>query len=76
MLALPLLVAHAWGRRQRPRRADLTRRTVLRAGALGAGSLAVFAVIDAGTGVWTCPGSTAVRRGRTSGAPAIRTACR
>ena len=56
VLALPLLVVHVWGRRQRPRRADMTRRTVLRAGALGAGSLAVYTVIDAGTGALGLPG--------------------
>ena len=56
VLAVPLLIVHSWGRRQRLRRVDLTRRTVLRAGALGAGSLAVYAVIDAGAGVLGLPG--------------------
>jgi hypothetical protein len=39
----PLLLAHAWGRRQRPRRTDLSRRTLLKAGALAAGAAALWA---------------------------------
>jgi len=57
MLALPLLIAHAWGRRQRPRRADLSRRTLLRAGALGVGSLAAYGAVEAISGVLELPGS-------------------
>ena len=33
-----LLTVHAWGRRQRPRTTDLTRRSLLRTGALGLGA--------------------------------------
>ncbi len=40
---LPLLVVHAWGRRQRPRTGDLSRRSLLRAGALTAGAAALWA---------------------------------
>ena len=61
VLALPILVAHAWGRRQRPRRGDLSRRTLLRAGALGVGSLAAYAALDATTGLLGLPGGD--RRG-------------
>ena len=40
---VPLLVVHTWGKRQRPRRTDLSRRSLLRAGALGAGAAALWA---------------------------------
>ena len=40
----PLVVVHAWGRRQRPRRTDLSRRTLLKAGALAAGAASLWAV--------------------------------
>jgi hypothetical protein len=40
---LPLLVIHAWGAHQRPRATDLGRRSLLRAGGLGAGALALWA---------------------------------
>jgi DMSO/TMAO reductase YedYZ molybdopterin-dependent catalytic subunit len=56
VLALPLLAAHAWGRRQRPRRGDLSRRTVLRAGALGLGSLAAYGSIEAVSSLLGLPG--------------------
>jgi DMSO/TMAO reductase YedYZ molybdopterin-dependent catalytic subunit len=39
-----LLALHAWGRRQRPRRTDLTRRSLLRTGALGLGAAALWTV--------------------------------
>ena len=39
----PFLLLHAWGRRQRPRRTDLSRRTLLKAGALAAGAAALWA---------------------------------
>lgn len=61
VVALPLLVAHAWGRRQRPRRGDLSRRTVLRAGALGVGSLAAYGTVEAIASVLGLPGRN--RRG-------------
>jgi DMSO/TMAO reductase YedYZ molybdopterin-dependent catalytic subunit len=56
VLAVLLLVAHARGRRQRPRLADLSRRTVLRAGALGIGSLAVYGTVEAVGDVLGLPG--------------------
>jgi Oxidoreductase molybdopterin binding domain len=61
LLALPFLCAHAWGRRQRPHRTDMSRRTVLRAGALGVGSLAVYGALDEITGLTGLPGAD--RRG-------------
>jgi hypothetical protein len=39
---LPLLAVHAWGRRQRPRSADLSRRSLLRASALGLGAAGLW----------------------------------
>jgi hypothetical protein len=39
---LPLLAIHAWGKRQRPRATDLSRRSLLRAGGLGLGAAAVW----------------------------------
>jgi DMSO/TMAO reductase YedYZ molybdopterin-dependent catalytic subunit len=57
----PLLLMHAWGRRQRPRRADLSRRALLQAGVLSAGAAALWA---AGEGVLRLAGAPgADRRG-------------
>lgn len=39
---LPLLAVHAWGKRQRPRATDLSRRSLLRAGGLGLGAAALW----------------------------------
>jgi hypothetical protein len=44
--AAPLLLVHAWGRRQRPRRTDLSRRTVLQAGVLAAGAASLWAATE------------------------------
>lgn len=56
-----VLVAHVWGRRQRPRVADLDRRVLLRTGVLAAGSLALW---GAGETVWRATGTPgADRRG-------------
>lgn len=40
---LPLLALHAWGRRQRPHRTDLSRRSLIRAGSVGLGASALWA---------------------------------
>jgi len=48
LCAAPLLLFHAWGRRQRPHRTDLSRRTVLKAGALAVGAASLWAA-DEGT---------------------------
>jgi hypothetical protein len=55
----PLLVIHAWGRRQRPRRTDLSRRTLLRTGALAAGAVALWA---AGEGALRLTGAAGAHR--------------
>ena len=58
---VPLLLFHAWGRRQRPRRTDLSRRTLLKAGALAAGAASLWA---AGEGALRLTGAAgADRRG-------------
>jgi DMSO/TMAO reductase YedYZ molybdopterin-dependent catalytic subunit len=55
----PLLLIHAWGRRQRPRRADLSRRALLQAGTLAAGAAALWA---AGEGALRLTGAPGARR--------------
>src|SRR4051812_13327208 len=42
----PLLLVHSWGRRRRPRRTDLSRRTVLKAGVLAAGAASLWAATE------------------------------
>jgi hypothetical protein len=54
--AVPLLIAHARGRHQRLRRTDLSRRTVLRAGALGVGSLAAYGLVEGTSNLLGLPG--------------------
>jgi Oxidoreductase molybdopterin binding domain len=55
-IALPFLLIHVLRRRQRMRRSDLSRRTLLRAGALGVGSLAAYATLAASTSLLALPG--------------------
>jgi hypothetical protein len=55
-IALPFLLIHARGRRQRMRRSDVSRRTLLRAGAFGVGSLAAYATLTASTSLLVLPG--------------------
>jgi hypothetical protein len=59
--AAPLLVVHAWGRRQRPRRTDLSRRTLLKTGALAAGAAALWAAGQGALRLTGAPGAD--RRG-------------
>src|SRR5947209_3768214 len=56
---LPLLVGHAWGRRQRPRRTDLSRRVLLQSGGLALGAAAVW---TAGETLWRVTGVPGARR--------------
>ena len=59
--AAPLLLVHVRGRHQRPRRADLSRRTLLKAGALAAGAASLWV---AGEGALRLTGAAgADRRG-------------
>jgi len=55
-MALPFLLMHARGRGQRLRRSDLSRRTLLRAGVFGVGSLAVYATLAASVSLLELPG--------------------
>ena len=57
----PLLVVHAWGRRQRPRRADLSRRALLQVGGLAAGAAALWGATEGALHLTGAPG--AARRG-------------
>jgi DMSO/TMAO reductase YedYZ molybdopterin-dependent catalytic subunit len=53
----PLVVWHAWARGIRPRRTDLSRRALLRAGALAAGAGGVYAAAAAATSGLGLPGA-------------------
>jgi hypothetical protein len=55
-LAVPFLLAHAHGRRQQVHRGDLSRRTLLRAGAFTLGSVAAYTTVEAATSVLGLPG--------------------
>jgi hypothetical protein len=57
----PLLVAHAWGRRQRPRGTDLSRRALLQAGGFAAGAAALWGATEGALRLTGAPG--AERRG-------------
>jgi hypothetical protein len=56
------LVAHTWGRHQRPRKVDLRRRTLLGAGALAGGSMVLWGATE---GVWRLTGAPGARRSGT-----------
>ncbi|MEI4270966.1 molybdopterin-dependent oxidoreductase [Klenkia sp. LSe6-5] len=56
------LAVHIWGRHQRPRKIDLRRRTLLGAGALAGGSLALWGLTE---GVWRLTGAPGARRSGT-----------
>jgi DMSO/TMAO reductase YedYZ molybdopterin-dependent catalytic subunit len=55
--AAPLLVVHAWGRSQRPRRTDLSRRTLLTTGALMAGAAALWTAGEGALRLTGAPGA-------------------
>jgi DMSO/TMAO reductase YedYZ molybdopterin-dependent catalytic subunit len=57
----PLLLFHAWGRRQRPRRTDLSRRALLRAGGLAVGAATLWGAVEGAVRVTGAPGAD--RRG-------------
>jgi DMSO/TMAO reductase YedYZ molybdopterin-dependent catalytic subunit len=61
IVVLPLLAAHARGTHQRLRATDLSRRSILQAGALGLGAVALWAGTEGVLRVAGAPG--AVRRG-------------
>src|SRR5215470_10075829 len=53
----PLVVWHVWARRIRPRRTDLSRRALLRAGVLAAGAVGLYAATEAAVSVLGLPGA-------------------
>jgi hypothetical protein len=57
----PLLLVHAWGRRQRPRRTDVSRRALLQAGGLAAGAAALWGGLEGVLRLAGAPGAD--RRG-------------
>jgi hypothetical protein len=61
IVVLPLLVVHAWGKRQRPRATDLSRRSLLRTAAVGAGAAAIWTGTEALLRLTGAPGAR--RRG-------------
>ena len=54
---VPLVVWHVWARGIRPRRTDLSRRAVLRAGVLAVGAAGLYAVGEAAVRVLGLPGA-------------------
>jgi DMSO/TMAO reductase YedYZ molybdopterin-dependent catalytic subunit len=54
---VPLVVWHVWARRIRPRRTDLSRRSLLRAGVLTAGAVGLYAADAAAISVLGLPGA-------------------
>jgi DMSO/TMAO reductase YedYZ molybdopterin-dependent catalytic subunit/uncharacterized membrane protein YhaH (DUF805 family) len=55
--ATVLAVIHVWRRRQRPRPADLSRRTVLRAGAVVGGGVLLWSTVEATAALASLPGA-------------------
>src|SRR5215467_2170353 len=54
---VPLVVWHIWARGIRPRRTDLSRRALLRAGVVAAGAVALYAADEAANRVLGLPGA-------------------
>jgi DMSO/TMAO reductase YedYZ molybdopterin-dependent catalytic subunit len=54
---VPLVVWHIWARRIRPRRTDLSRRALLRAGVVGVGAVGLYAAGAAGIKALSLPGA-------------------
>jgi DMSO/TMAO reductase YedYZ molybdopterin-dependent catalytic subunit len=57
IVATVLAVGHVWRRRQRPRPADLSRRTVLRTGAVVGGGVLLWSAAEAAAAVAALPGA-------------------
>lgn len=57
LMLVPLVVWHVWARRIRPRRTDLSRRAMLRAGALAVGAAGLYAASEAAINVLGLPGA-------------------
>jgi len=54
---VPLLLWHVFARRARPRRGDVSRRVLLRAGLLGAAAVALYAAVDGTVRLTGLPGA-------------------
>jgi DMSO/TMAO reductase YedYZ molybdopterin-dependent catalytic subunit len=54
---VPLVVWHVWARRIRPRRTDLSRRALLRAGVVAGGAVGLYAAAEAAVNVLGLPGA-------------------
>jgi Oxidoreductase molybdopterin binding domain len=65
LVAIPFVVVHVVGRPQRLRRADLSRRTLLRALTLGAGGLAAYGLVQGSALAAGLPGGVRSRSGST-----------
>jgi DMSO/TMAO reductase YedYZ molybdopterin-dependent catalytic subunit len=57
LLLVPLAVWHVWARRIRPRRADLSRRALLRGGVVAVGAAGLYAAGEAAVRVLGLPGA-------------------
>ena len=75
IIVLPLLVVHAWGRRQRPTGTDLSRRSLLRDGGVGLGAAALWTVAEGSLRLTGSPARGGGPPARTSSAPATRPRC-
>ena len=61
MLSAAVLVVHVWGRRQRPRATDLSRRSLLQAGGLALGAASLWTALEGALRLTGAPGAD--RRG-------------
>jgi hypothetical protein len=57
VVSAAVLVVHAWGRRQRPRTTDLSRRSLLQAGALALGAAALWTTLEETLRLTGAPGA-------------------
>lgn len=57
LMLVPLVAWHVWARGIRPRRTDLSRRALLRAGVLAAGAVGLYAASEAAVSVLGLPGA-------------------
>ena len=74
---VPLVVWHVWARGIRPRRTDLSRRTLLRAGVLATGAAGLYAASEAAVQrAAACLGQDAASPGRTRRPRSDRRRCR
>ena len=75
LVLVPLVLWHVVARRIRPRRSDLSRRTFLRAGLLGAGAAGLYFAAAGSARVGGLPGPAGASPAHTRPRPSIRTRC-